>query len=544
MADTRGSGSHIFRSTGAWTQAGPPAGLAWEAVNNGIPSANPANTLAWGGSADRVMALVINNDGATTTPYLFDGTTWTAKPFNDANCIFTTDARSLAWGGNNDFFSGGVTFAYTPNAGDTWVCPPLNSQHVDIRAIAPAPNLGRVWVGADQTGLGGQFVISSYPWTPGVSLGDPTGIGGNGMSTWQANSVAVGRAPRQPRIIVAAQDVIDACSDDGGANWSLLSNTQEGQSLTWLQNNGADIIYSYGILGTLQVAVNPGSAATCSDIHFVDISPPDSLRGLQTITGPHLMAVNPSNSQQVFIALFRSITYTVDGGMHWASLNFSPPGFSSSPAPSAIFVDENGVIYVGTQEAGAFICTDTVNFCNGSEGSGTWTAWGLNPGGNVNPVGGTSPKMITAIAESNPPSAGPRNFWMASTDGIYRQLSGETTWTLVASTPSGFGSPPYVYNEVVVDPTCRTRIYTGIGYFDNFSRSRGGIQISSDNGGNWTSLSAGFDLHNVPITELAIVPQEPQRVLASTYGRGVWEYDWHIGQPVPPGNANLPVCAP
>ncbi|HEY6251603.1 MAG TPA: hypothetical protein VI685_16720, partial [Candidatus Angelobacter sp.] len=58
------------------------------------------------------------------------------------------------------------------------------------------------------------------------------------------------------------------------------------------------------------------------------------------------------------------------------------------------------------------------------------------------------------------------------------------------------------------------------------SRSRGGIDISSNNGASWTSLTQGAPLHNVPITQVILAPGNPARVLASTYGRGSWEYDW------------------
>jgi len=49
------------------------------------------------------------------------------------------------------------------------------------------------------------------------------------------------------------------------------------------------------------------------------------------------------------------------------------------------------------------------------------------------------------------------------------------------------------------------------------------------------TFSAAFDLHGVPITQIVVTPGNPARVLASTYGKGSWEYNW--------GSA-LPACAP
>lgn len=115
---------------------------------------------------------------------------------------------------------------------------------------------------------------------------------------------------------------------------------------------------------------------------------------------------------------------------------------------------------------------------------------------------------------------------MATSQGVYRKLAGANAWTL-AGTPGG-----YAYSDVAVDPGCQTRIYGAIGYLDPISRSRGGIVFSSNNGASWTSLTSGAPLHNVPVTQVILDPVSPQRVLAGTYGRGSWEYDW--GPQLPP----------
>ena len=65
-------------------------------------------------------------------------------------------------------------------------------------------------------------------------------------------------------------------------------------------------------------------------------------------------------------------------------------------------------------------------------------------------------------------------------------------------------------------------------------RTRGGINVSTDNGAHWTSITSGFDLHNVPITQVLVDPANPQKVYASTYGRGTWLYTW----------APFPACGP
>jgi hypothetical protein len=65
-------------------------------------------------------------------------------------------------------------------------------------------------------------------------------------------------------------------------------------------------------------------------------------------------------------------------------------------------------------------------------------------------------------------------------------------------------------------------------------RTRGGIHASTDNGAHWTSLTSGFPLHNVPITQVLVDAAHPERLFAATYGRGAWAYQW----------SPLPACAP
>ncbi|HJX85822.1 MAG TPA: hypothetical protein VJ723_15885, partial [Candidatus Angelobacter sp.] len=518
-----GDRTHIYRSTQPWTASGPPAALHWELVNGGITQTHAAASIVWGGSANRLMTII--TDWSITpshaVAYLFNGTTWTAKPFSNPGCILS-DARALVWGGGNDFFAGGVTFAYTKDAGNTWACPSLGNQYVDIRAIHADRNLGRVWIGGDQSALDAHFVISSYPWTPGSGLGTPAGITGLGMATWQAYTVAMPPSGAHgKRIVVGAQDIVDACSDDGGLHWSLLP-TQETQSLIWKRMAAGDVLLSYSTLGTLERSTNAGTAANCAAITFTDVSMPGPLRETRGWVGPHAIAVHPSDVNKIFTTGFRDIVYTLDGGAHWTKTAFTIAGHSRPPAPSSIFVDENGAIYVGTQDGGAYVCTDTAHFCNGSTGAGVWTAWGLNGG-----TSGPSPRMITAIAESNAPPS-PRTFWMAASDGLYRRLPGASAWTQVSIAPG------YTYSDVVVDPACHSRVYAPVGYLEFIGRSRGGIDFSSDNGNHWTSSTAGYDLHNVPITQAIVAPGGSTRILAATYGRGVWDYN----------TGTLGTCAP
>ena len=513
--------THIFRSSVGWTTAGPPMGMTWDLVTSGIaPGSHQPIAIAWGGggSADRMMTLV--NTGSDHVPYLFDGSAWVPKPIAAPGCVFG-DARTLVAGGTgNDFYAGGVTFAYTINAGTTWVCPPLGMQYVDIRAIFPSAAANRLWIGGDQNQLGAYGLLTRYTWSPGVAPSAPVLMTATGITSWQAYSIA--KAPASNRLLVGAQDIAVACSDDGGGSWSL-SSPDESQSVLWAKTGGGNRVYTFGTMTTNYKATNAASAPTCGAISWSNVSPPDPLKRIKIFSAPHTMAIDPLNEAKVFTLTGARVLYSTDSGSNWHASDVpltTPTGFPVGL--TALFVDENGVVYVGTLDHGVYTCSDTTHYCDGSMGAGTWTPFALNAGGPVAP-----PWYVTAIAESNaPPPA--RTFWIATTQGVYRRLAGSPAWTAVDAINL------YPYSDVVVDPTCKTRIYTAIGYLDRQMRTRGGIHVSTDNGANWTSITSGFPLHNVPITQVIVDAASPQKVYASTYGRGAWVYTW----------GSLPACAP
>jgi hypothetical protein len=517
---TMNDSTHIYRSSAGWTTAGPPGGMTWDLVTSGIAvGSHQAIAVAWGGGlADRVMALV--KSSGNHVPYLFDGTAWVQKPITASGCFFG-DARALVAGGTgNDFYAGGVTFAYTLDAGTTWVCPPLGMQYVDIRAIFPSPSANRLWIGGDQNQLGAYGLLTRYTWSPGVAPSAPVLMTATGITSWQAYSIA--KAPASNRLLVGAQDIGVACSDDGGSTWTLTP-PDESQSVLWAKTGGGNRVYTFGTQTTNYKATNAASAANCGAISWSNVSPPDALKTIKIFSAPHTMAIDPLNEAKIFTLTGARVLYSTDSGTNWHASDVpltTPTGYPVGL--TALFVDEDGVVYVGTLDHGVYTCTDTTHYCDGSMGAGSWTPFALNPGGAVSP-----PWYVTAIAESNAPPAA-RTFWIATSQGVYRRLAGSTEWNAVDAISL------YPYSDVVVDPTCKTRVYTAIGYLGNVLRTRGGIHVSTDNGANWTSITSGFPLHNVPITQVIVDAANPQKVYASTYGRGAWVYTW----------GSLPACAP
>lgn len=512
--------AHVYRSSAGWTAAGPPMGMTWDLTANGIAAgSHQPVAIVWGGaSADNMMTLLMDVSSAYM-PYLFNGTSWVAKPITGGGCISWYDARSLVAGGaGSDFYAGGVTFAYTLNSGSTWTCPALGQQYVDIRAIFASPAAQRLWIGGDQNQLGNYDLLTRYVWTPGNAPAAPAPLTASGIRSWQSYTIA--KAPASNRILLGTQDIAVVCSDDGGVHWNLAT-PDETQALVWAKTGGADTVYTFGTQTTAYRALNAASAPTCAAINWPVVSPPDMLKRTKVFSAPHTLAVDPLHETKLFALTGNSVLYSTNSGTNWSASVVpltTPTGYPVGL--TALFVDENGVVYVGTQDHGVYTCSDSVHYCDGSGGAGTWHPWALNPGGAITP-----PWYVTAITESNPPPA-LRTFWIATSQGVYRKFPNRIgrpplPWVAVDAVPL------YPYSDVVVDPTCRTRIYDAIGYLDASTRTRGGIDFSSDGGAHWTSLTSGYLLHNVPVTQILIDPANPAHVYASTYGFGAWRYDWN-----------------
>ncbi|MSP49261.1 MAG: hypothetical protein EXQ95_08040 [Alphaproteobacteria bacterium] len=310
IANLMASEPGVWRSARPWTPTGPPSPIAgeaeWVRADAGLPPSLRVDAIAWGGQRDRLM-LVITDTSAPSgiRPFLYDGATWTERPVASCANAPLSNVRPLVWGGGDDYFLGGIVFAYTVSAGNDWICPPLVTQFIDIRAIHANRALGRVWIGGDAN-WGSNDLISSFPWTMGSGLGSPTRIKGTGITALQAYSVALIPRPGAPaRISVGAHDTNSACSSDGGNTWSLERNgvigvIGETQSIIWRRHGAGDVLYGRNTTGPIVRATNASSAAACGDISYSEITYPDSFVGASAMLGPHTMAVQPNDPDRVF----------------------------------------------------------------------------------------------------------------------------------------------------------------------------------------------------------------------------------------------------
>jgi hypothetical protein len=115
------------------------------------------------------------------------------------------------------------------------------------------------------------------------------------------------------------------------------------------------------------------------------------------------------------------------------------------------------------------------------------------------------------------PAAG--GTWFVGTErGLYRSQAGGA-WTLTTV-------PGYVFDRIVVDPTCPSRIYAALGFAGIQLYHRGGVQMSTDTGTTWTGLAAGTPLHQGPATDIDFDPTSNRYVYVASYGLGTWLYSY------------------
>ncbi len=208
--------------------------------------------------------------------------------------------------------------------------------------------------------------------------------------------------------------------------------------------------------------------------------------------------------------LFKSI----NSAGSWTQLTALP--ITGSVKEFAIAPSNNQVIYV----------LKNSGICKTTDGGTTWT----NVTGTV-PVGSASPEFISIDPLD------PNNAWVvlsgySAANKVFMTTNGGTTWTNFTS-----NLPNIPANCCVYQPGTSDRIYVGMDvgvyYRDNVSPT-------------WTLYNAG--LPNMPLSDMEISPANPTKLVAASYGRGVWIVDvvGALPPPVPVTGFSvtaLPKCA-
>jgi hypothetical protein len=123
---------------------------------------------------------------------------------------------------------------------------------------------------------------------------------------------------------------------------------------------------------------------------------------------------------------------------------------------------------------------------------------------------------------------------------VFKTVDAGATWTNISGSPTNGGLPDAPANTIALDPVNSGVVYVGTDV---------GVFLTADGGAHWAEYgptSGAGSLPNVSVTKLeAINTQSVHKMRASTYGRGMWEIDLasykDFTQTVRPDTAEVPV---
>lgn len=547
--------AHIFASPVGcnWctNSGGCPSG--WVSVSTGLPSkagfGNSAVPLAYTGTANAIATVVHNPNNGAMEAYLYNGSSWSYRGTIPATVggqsVSGPDQRFLVWAGGQRLFWGSLENLTSGDLGQSWEYYDLYGQHLDVRSILPNETAGIVVSTTDGTGTDGSaFNIAVWNWT-GPSAG-PTcesgtlpmcdsagGVDYSGQSTLQTYYVT--RVGNTNRLFTGTQDNGGACSDDDGQSWSTwLGGFDDIATVVHPVNTnvGYAIQYNANFLKSNNVA----SAASCDATTWTSPNkdPYVTDQELASATPLHqdILAVDPRGSIAGFgggeniVAVAgggSGPVVSVNGGQNWQRDGFNV---------ASVAFDDNGYLYAGLRAppgsyGGIYRCTEvepaSSAYCPSFS---DWEPFGLD---------NQTLRYVLSIRKA--PTTPHPTYWAATSDGLYQYVEGVdgTTCGYHGNEPCwhrSTGGGGYVVDTVETIPGYPDCVYAGLGLIEGHIQHRGGVQFSSNNGGGWSSITLGTDVHQSPVADLDVDP-DPHYLHVASFGRGVWKYDWGTSGALP-----------
>lgn len=449
------------------------AGATWNSIKTGLGSGRMSLEVS-ASSAQVIYALTGSSFQRTTD----GGTTWTARSYpSGAGFYGYYDLVLSCADANTDYLvAGGLNTVKSTNGGSSWTL-------VDNWSNYTAPN----YVHADK------HAAMFYPGsTTNILLGTDGGIfkTTNGGTNWGdlsnglmiAQIYRLGTTPQNVNLITSGwQD--NGCNKWDGTNWTRIFGA-DGME-TAIDYTNQNTIYEAYQYGALQRSFNGGTSWTY-------IAP----GGGDWITP---FVIDPVVNTRLYYGGFGTLYKTENQGSSWSAvsgLNWGGYGESIAIAPS-----NNNIVY--SASFGKIFKT------NMATNTSTDITAGL-------PVTKAS---INYIAVSG---ANSNHVWVAlsgysSHEKVYRTTNGGSSWTNVS------GSVPNLPVNTIV-------------YQNNSSSDR--VFIGTDIGVYYTDNTLtdwqpyGNNLPNVMVHELEI-NYTNNKLVAATYGRGIWRVDIPATEPQP-----------
>ncbi len=266
--------------------------------------------------------------------------------------------------------------------------------------------------------------------------------------------------------------------------------------------------------------------------------------------------IDRTNDNNLFASwYFGNLKRSVNGGATWNAYTSGLTQMGSWVTPWKQDPQSPGIIYAGcTDMFKSVLATGTWTQIGTIPGSGWITEFAVAPSNNLviyavkggtapaiyktndggvswNNVTATVPLSITAMPTYvfiHPNT--PNKAWLtlsgySAGNKIFYTNNGGASWTNVTSNLPNIPANCGIYQNGSPD-----RIYIGMD---------AGVYYKDSLSTNWTLYNSG--LPNTPISDMEISPADPNKLIASTYGRGVWKVDL-ANQPVSAFNYNGSSC--
>jgi photosystem II stability/assembly factor-like uncharacterized protein len=365
----------------------------------------------------------------------------------------------------------GAGISYSSDHGNTWTRAAQGP--IDLAALAAAP--GVVYAGTYGHGRPGGVFRSS---DRGVTWARPAN---KGLEALAVAAVAVD--PSDPDVLYA------------GTFGSGLSRSVD-RGATWKTVNLG--IAPGEPVGILQVLVEPSRP---SSVYAIDTDTwffrsadggetwqRSQLRGLNLFLSA--IALDPRKPGALWGAGYPGVVHSDDGGAHWTEPSI--PDADVTPYFD-LLVDPRDprVLYVAGFRG--FSDPHPLHLFRSSDAGQTWQR-------RDSGIDGTT-VLNLALDPANPST-----LYAGTETGLYRSTDAGLTWARLP----GIGGQ---VDEVVTAPTHPTTVYAVVAGF--------GIKRSTDGGATWSPVRSG--LGGAPVVDLAVDPQDPDRLYAGT-ARGVLTY--------------------
>jgi len=208
--------------------------------------------------------------------------------------------------------------------------------------------------------------------------------------------------------------------------------------------------------------------------------------------------MDPSNSQTLYFGTFR-VWQTRDGAGQWIPISHDLTGGQDATIQAiAVAPSDPNVVYAGTSDG---LVKTTQNALSGS--SATW----------VNSSSGLPGRAVTSIAIDPIDSGTAYVTYSGFIDStrkpsahVFKTTNNGSTWVDISG-----NLPDLPVNSLAIDPDLPDTLYIG---------TDGGMMVSTNGGGSWSTLGNGFP----KVVVLSVVLHRASRTLrAATHGRGVWD---------------------